>query len=279
MRAQRLLVIASLVLVGASACGGDDDSGSDSTVGEGDQTTTVVEEPSTPAETTAPADTTPAPLGPEAEALAALPWASPDDSHAAPEDTAAGFVSFLNEIYPDYKTPERGSWFPHYENIGLEEFQAGNEGSGTVVMRYLTPEGKQAGELPTTSIVTVRQAGPDGPGWVVGVSSPFLRVSSPAPGAEVGTSMYVSLTNDDIGDPVLMYVFADGVDQPLTAVRLTKRGMMASGEHNWYPFQDLEVCSPLDGFSCEWEAPLGEFGTVVFAHSIGVVTIPIVFGD
>jgi hypothetical protein len=207
------------------------------------------------------------------EQLAALPWASPEDTHATPQEAVHAFLAFMTErsVLPDSA---------RYGELSLGDFVATGEESGEI-----TITGSEAAfhdvsqfELPFSTAM-LRQS--DGVWWVTGAVSETLGPVEPAPNTAFAPPMIVSGVNGLFSDAVQLHAYVDGEHQPLLALFFTGGGVYGWGEYSI-------AVDPANPVACEpatpcvdvpdWQVPVGEHGTLVISDNTRVTTVPITYG-
>jgi hypothetical protein len=240
------------------------------TTPDADATMPAVPAVTEPAVTEPPAPTSPeisVPDVDQVEQLAALPWASPDDAYDDPIDAVTAFVGFVDRVYSSQNATG-------FADVTIGEFLAGDQRSGEVTFVV------NGSDNTISTTVSVRQAGPDDYWWVVGASSETLTIDEPGPDSVVTAPMDYFGTNHVMsGSWVMLHIYAATLPEPLTGVGLTGGGVFALGDFWGAVGPESDICDPLDGFSCDWQAPKGAPGTLVFVSAVGVTTVPIVFAD
>ena len=256
----------------------------DATTAEQPTDTPVADEPATdePA-TDEPATDEPAteqPALPEEpavetfEQLVALPWASPDDTHATPEDAVRAFLGFMTErsVLPDSV---------HYAELTLGDFVATDDQSGEITVTGSEEAFHDVGQFEVPfSTVALRQS--EGSWWVTGAISESLGLDEPAPDTVFAPPMIVSGVNGLFSNAIQLQAYVDGERQPLLAFYFTGGGVYAWGEYsiavdpaNPVPCEPEGPCVEVP----EWQVPAAsQHGTVVITDNTRMTTVRVGFG-
>ena len=184
--------------------------------------TVVTEEPAVVDEPTSAATVvTEEPAVDEFEQLVALPWASPDDAHATPQEAVQAFLDFLAErsVLPDSA---------RYTMLTLGDFTATAEQSGEITITGAEEAFHDVNQFEVPfSTVTLRQA--DGHWWVAGATSDTLVVDQPARRAVFGPPMTVSGENGLFSDALQLHVYVDGDAPTADGLLLHRRRRLRLG--------------------------------------------------